>query len=93
LLQTVVFIIAASAIGLVVLDQAALWMQRRGWIHWRKPPARPTGGGGMAGLLTEFQQFVEPQVRHVMEDRAERHAARPSVPADGSDKKPNDTRA
>jgi hypothetical protein len=92
LLQTVFFIIAASVIGLVVLDQVALGMQRRRWIRWRKPPARPTGGGGMSGVLTAFQQFVEPQVRHVIEDREERRVVRPSLPADGRDKKPDDTR-
>ena len=28
----------------------------------------------MAGVLTEFQQIVEPSVRHVIEDKQERHA-------------------
>jgi hypothetical protein len=91
LLQKVFFIIAAAVIGLVVLDQLALWMQRRGWIHWRKPTPRATGGGGMTGLLTEFQQLVEPQVRHVIEDREERRLGHLSISADGRDKKPTDT--
>jgi hypothetical protein len=88
--QKIFFIIAAAAIALVLLDQLALWMQRRGWIHWRKPAPRPTGGGGTAGLLTEFQQLVEPQVRHVIEDREERRLGGLSVSADGRDKKPSD---
>ena len=53
--QTVFFILALAVIVLVLLDQVGLWMQRRGWIHWRKPSPRPTGGGGgMAGVLTSF---------------------------------------
>ena len=86
--QAIFFIVAAAAIVLVVLDQLALWMQRRGWIRWRKPAARPSGGGGMSGLLTEFQQLVEPQVRHVIEDREERRLGHLSVSADGRDKQP-----
>ena len=88
--QTIVFIIAALAIAAVLLDQLALWMQRRGWIRWRKPVPPATGGGGMAGLLTEFQQLVEPQVRHVVEDKQERRLGGLSVSADGRDKNPSD---
>ena len=88
--QAVFFIVAAAVIVLVVLDQLALWMQRRGWIRWRKTAPPPTGGGGMAGLLTEFQQLVEPQVRHVIEDREERRLGGLSISADGRDTKPGD---
>ena len=57
------------AIGvLFVLDRLALWMERRGWIYWRK--RKPSGrGGGLSGVLTDFQQLVEPEVRHVIEAR------------------------
>lgn len=90
--QTIVFIIAAVAIAAVLLDQLALWMQRRGWIRWRKPAPPATGGGAMAGLLTEFQQLVEPQVRHVIEDKQERRLGGLSVSADGRDKKLTDSK-
>jgi len=90
LLQAIFFIVAVVIIVLALLDQLALWMQRRGWIRWRKPSPRATGGGGMSGLLTEFQQLVEPQVRHVIEDREERRLRHLSISADGRDKKPPD---
>ena len=86
MLQAVFFTVAAASIVLVVVDQLALWMQRRGWIRWRKPSPRTTGGGGMSGVLTEFHQLVEPQVRHVVEDREERRLGHLSVSADGRDK-------
>lgn len=88
--QKIALILLAIAIALGPLDQLALWMQRRGWIRWRKPAPPPTGGGGMAGLLTEFQQLVEPQVRHVIEDREERRLGGLSLSADGRDTKPDD---
>jgi len=90
LLQAIFFIVAVVIIVLALLDQLALWMQRRGWIRWRKPSPRATGGGGMSGLLTEFQQLVEPQVRHVIQDREERRLGHLSISADGRDKKPPD---
>ena len=30
---------------------------------------RGSGGGGMCGFLTEFQRIIEPQTKHVAEDR------------------------
>ena len=91
IMRNAFFIFACLVIALVVLDQVALWMARRGWIHWRRTPAR-SAGGGMAGVLTEFQQLVEPQVRHVIEDREERRVVRLSLPARGRDTQPNDPR-
>lgn len=89
--QKIFLVVACAALALVLLDQLALWMQRRGWIRWRKPAAGASGGGGMAGLLTEFQQLVEPQVRHVREDREERRLGGLSVSADGLDGKKTDS--
>ncbi len=53
-------ILAAAAAALFGADRLALRMERRGWIYWRK---RPAGSGATAGVLTEFQKIVEPQVR------------------------------
>ena len=64
-------IIIAIAAGLVALDRLALWMEKRGWIYWRK--VKPKGGGIAAGM-TAFHQLVEPQVRQVIEDRERRQA-------------------
>ena len=78
----------AAVAALVAIDRAGLWMERRGWIYWRKrqpDAARGTGGGGLSGVLTDFQALVEPQVRHVIEDREERRLVRLSHSADGAD--------
>jgi hypothetical protein len=61
---------AAGAAGaLFGMDRLFLWMERRGWIYWR----RKRGSGGCARVLTGVQEFVEPQVQHVIQDQEERH--------------------
>lgn len=91
-MDKVALIVILVIVALVTLDRLALWMERRGWMYWRKrkpAPGRGTGGG-MSGLLTDFQQLVEPQVRHVIQDREERRLVRLSHSADGADeKRPN----
>ncbi len=68
----VLLVLSAIAIGFIALDCVALWMERRGWIYWRKK--KSGGGGSMAGALTGLQQIIEPRVEHriqVMEERNE----------------------
>ena len=65
-------IAAAVTLGLFVLDRLALWMEPGGWIYWRK--VKPKGGGMSAGL-TAMHSLVEPEVRHVIEDRDSRRIA------------------
>ena len=65
----ILLIAVAVLVGLFVLDRLGLWMEARGWVYWRK--MKPKGGGLAAGL-TAFHELVEPQVRHVAEDREER---------------------
>ena len=62
----------AVVVGLLVLDRLALWMESRGWIYWRK--VKPKGGGGAAGLMA-MHTLIEPEVRHVVEDRDSRRIA------------------
>jgi hypothetical protein len=59
---------AGAAVGLFGADRLFLWMESRGWIYWR----RKRGSGGCARVLTGVQEFVEPQVQHVIQDQEER---------------------
>ena len=71
--------VALALLGLIaaafLLDRLGLWMEKRGWIYWRKKKQDTGGGGGaMAGMLTGFQKIIEPQIEHrqqVMEERNE----------------------
>jgi len=49
--------------ALFVIDRLGLWAERHGWIYWRK--ARPKTMG--RAVLGSMQEFVEPEVRHVIE--------------------------
>jgi hypothetical protein len=47
-------------------DRILLWMERCGWIHWRKTKASP---GSAAGAFLEIHANLEPGKRHVIEQR------------------------
>ena len=61
--------ILVVGIALYLLDRLLLWMERRGWVYWRKT-TRSTGPG-MGNALLEIQSLVEPSARHVLEIRQE----------------------
>jgi hypothetical protein len=66
----VAVILLASA-ALWALDRLGLWLESRGWIYYRR--VSPKGGGVAAGM-SAFRELIEPEVRHVREER-EQHAA------------------
>jgi hypothetical protein len=53
---------------LFALDRLLLWMEKRGWLYYR---TKHGSGGAASGVLTSMQQFVEPQVQHVIEMKEE----------------------
>lgn len=61
--------ILVVGIALYLLDRLLLWMERRGWVYWRKT-TRSTGPG-MGNALLEIQSLVEPSARHALEIRQE----------------------
>jgi hypothetical protein len=74
-----VFLALATLVAVYAAHRALRWMARRGWGQYGKRRFRSTsdssGGGGMAGVLNSFQQFVEPEIRYVMEEKDQRKAA------------------
>jgi hypothetical protein len=76
--MSIVLVVSVAAIvaGVYALHCLLLWMERRGWIHYRKRRFRDrsSGGGATAGVLSSFQQFVEPEIRYVMEEKDQRKA-------------------
>ncbi len=64
-------IVLLLVLAAFVLDRLGLWMESRGWIYWRKVKPK---GGGMSRTLTAMQEFVQPEIQHVIEDREQRTA-------------------
>ena len=59
--------LALAALALWLVDRLLLWMERRGWIYWRRSNHRTTVTVGNA--LLEIQSFVNPGAREVIEAR------------------------
>jgi hypothetical protein len=68
-------IVAGLALAAYLFDALALWMERRGWLYWRKTKRDGGGGGVMAGMLTEMQKIVEPQTEQRLQVMEERRTA------------------
>jgi hypothetical protein len=59
-----ILVVAGILLVLCALDRLLLWMERRGWLYYRKK--RPSGGA-MSSVLSTMQQLVEPQTPNVYE--------------------------
>ncbi len=60
--------VLAGVAGLILLDQLFLWMERKGWVYYRK--VKRKGGAPMADILLGGNVF-DPGVRHMHEARDE----------------------
>jgi hypothetical protein len=58
-------VIFLGALALFVLDRLLLWMERRGWIYYRK--RSPSGGSGVGNALLEVQSLIEPDKKEILE--------------------------
>lgn len=58
----VVAIVAGIGTIGFLLDQLALWMERKGWLYWRRSGRR---GGGSLGFL---EAIYQPSITHVFEE-------------------------
>ncbi|MEV8407356.1 hypothetical protein AB0R12_16520 [Streptomyces niveus] len=46
-------VVAALGVGVFLADQALLWMERRGWIYWRKRK-------GLSSIGADIMQEISP---------------------------------
>ena len=60
--------IAGIVVGLYLLDRAGLWMERRGWIYYRKSRGMTTRAGN---AFLELHSMLEPEKKHVVEMKKE----------------------
>ena len=54
----------AAIAALAAVDQLLLWMERRGWIYWRRSKRDPRGA-----LLGPIDNFFNPAHEHVVEQQ------------------------
>ncbi len=57
------------ALLLFFLDRLLLWMERRGWIYYRK--SKDGGGSGVGNAFLEVQSLFEPNKKELLEIRRE----------------------
>ncbi|MCH8166105.1 MAG: hypothetical protein IH889_10900 [Planctomycetes bacterium] len=68
LLVKILSIAVGIAVGLLCLDRLCLYLERHGWIYYRR--TKPTGGA-VGSMFLEIQSFIEPSTKHVIEHRKE----------------------
>lgn len=67
---------------LFLIDQLALWMERKGWLYWRHRKRNPSGGVGNA--LQELNSLMNSSNRHVVEAKKEVKKSRRRAGAEDS---------
>jgi hypothetical protein len=81
----IALLVVLGAAALFALDRLFLWMERRGWVYWRKSKRR--GGGG--DVLTGFG-FMDPGTQHLDEARREHVIAEKDDGDDDGQRKKSD---
>ncbi|MGW7005356.1 DUF6191 domain-containing protein [Streptomyces sp. NPDC054933] len=67
-----IFFWAVAAVPTLFLaDRALLWMERRGWIYWRKREAE-IGAASMFSVINEIQTLLSPSQRYMTEEKERR---------------------
>jgi hypothetical protein len=84
-------VILGVGVALYLFDRVLLWMERKGWVYWRRTKRHT--GPGMGNALLEIQTLVEPSARHMLEIRNEVKQESPEPgdpPADDGDPEPDE---
>jgi len=71
--------IVLTLLAVILLDRLGLWMERRGWIYWRKQRS----GGTLASTLLNLQDIFESgKASHIIEVRQDDRTAAPDPGGD-----------
>lgn len=81
--------VTAGVAGLVLTDQLLLWMERKGWLYYRK--VKRKSPVSMADILLGSNVF-DPGVRHMHEARDERPGEEDEDAGDDEGKRKPDDR-
>jgi hypothetical protein len=76
-------VVAGIGLVLFLLDQLALWAERRGWLYWRKRKPRFVGSSAVFSVAAELYQ---PYRACYVEEMERKRIVRQDVPSpDGPD--------
>lgn len=67
-------VLLGIAVAAFAVDRVFLFLESRGWMYWRRTNRPPADA--VSSAVLELQSFVDPKVRHVIEERAEEKGAR-----------------
>jgi len=62
-------ILALIGVGIVLLDQLGLWLERKGWVYYRKVQRKGSTG---SNVFMQMQSFIEPQIEKLIEIQQEK---------------------
>jgi hypothetical protein len=65
----VLLVIAGLAAALFLGDRLLLWMERRGWIDYRRTYPGRMNAGQVGPALLAIQGLLEPEKRHAAEEQ------------------------
>lgn len=66
--------LASGAVAIYIAHRLLSWMDRRGWIYYRR---RRGSSAALGNALLQVQSFYQPSVQEVLEARLEEHVESP----------------
>ena len=64
----IIAVIASILVALFLLDQLLLWIERKGYLYYRKVKRKGTSA---SNVLLPFQNIFEPEIEHLIDMRYE----------------------
>jgi len=67
--MTLVLVLAAVALGAFLVDRLLLWMERRGWIDYRRTYPGRMNPGQVGPAFLAIQGLLEPDKKHAADEQ------------------------
>ena len=68
-MRTLALLVAALAVGVVLVDRLLLWMEWRGWIDYRRTNPGRMNPGQVGPAFLAIQGLLEPDKKHAAEEQ------------------------
>jgi len=67
--MTLVLVLAAVALGAFLVDRLLLWMERRGWVDYRRTYPGRMNPGQVGPAFLAIQGLLEPDKKHAADEQ------------------------